>query len=368
MVALLTSSQARSQKSLTPSQLITPPILPPQADPNSEDARLLGPFSKRREVNIRWRYFTREWKKVYPPLQIRLAEWRESGETRYMVDEDSLLRAGIRGAPMQNTGIMEQVIALAGQAHELRSSTRRERLAGQAHAHGSSTRDEPFASDDLTDALPSGFDTHLPHRFLRRRFRTLLSRLPILTYTYEKSSARETRPKYEVSLASAAVSQQSRYMPSRFVEADETDIAWIQHAEKEDAEEEALRKEAHTLEKVHRTTLIKEARANKLRRESISNVKSGISIIIFIGCVFQLKSVQIDNIHAIVAISCLCSSGLAPIRVHAALQVEHSLVLVEVEFLFMTDAGKHILPQEGKRQNKKKNYYALTAGDMKNKS
>ncbi|OBZ79295.1 hypothetical protein A0H81_00776 [Grifola frondosa] len=61
-------------------RLATPPKLPNRADPTSEEARLLGPFSKRRQVNIRWRYFTQEWKKLYPPLQVTLKEETSSGE------------------------------------------------------------------------------------------------------------------------------------------------------------------------------------------------------------------------------------------------------------------------------------------------
>ncbi|KAJ2984826.1 hypothetical protein NUW54_g10365 [Trametes sanguinea] len=50
MKALLTSEIAQSGRALTPAALEHPPTLPPRADPNSPEARALGPFSKRREA------------------------------------------------------------------------------------------------------------------------------------------------------------------------------------------------------------------------------------------------------------------------------------------------------------------------------
>ena len=65
---LLSAHSHRSGKVPTAAQIVTPPKLPPRADPSSEEARLLGPFSKRREANIRWRFLSGFREKVYAPL------------------------------------------------------------------------------------------------------------------------------------------------------------------------------------------------------------------------------------------------------------------------------------------------------------
>lgn len=65
---LLCPDSHRKGKAPKSGHLITPPALPARADPNSEDARLLGPFSKRREANIRWRYLTNFRDKMNAPI------------------------------------------------------------------------------------------------------------------------------------------------------------------------------------------------------------------------------------------------------------------------------------------------------------
>ncbi|KAJ7293404.1 hypothetical protein C8J57DRAFT_1490821 [Mycena rebaudengoi] len=64
LTALLTSPHSRIRRPLDKKHLACPTTLPARADPASADARLLGPFSKRRETNIRWRYFVAECKKT----------------------------------------------------------------------------------------------------------------------------------------------------------------------------------------------------------------------------------------------------------------------------------------------------------------
>ncbi len=59
----------------------------------------------------------------------------------------------------------------------------------------------------------------------------------------------------------------------------------------------------------------------------------------------HLKSVQVNNIHAIVLVRCLSSRAVLSALVHAALQVEHHLILIERESLLFPDQGKHILAQ-----------------------
>lgn len=56
LTAFLTSKYQKRTAKLP--NLFKPPSLPDRADPQSEDARLLGPFSLRRHANIYWRYLT----------------------------------------------------------------------------------------------------------------------------------------------------------------------------------------------------------------------------------------------------------------------------------------------------------------------
>ncbi|KAG8988048.1 hypothetical protein FRB90_002996, partial [Tulasnella sp. 427] len=70
LLALITSAHGRSSgKAVSESDTRHPPILPAKADPNSEDAKFLGPLSKRREVNLRWRYYKEQVAAARAPLQ-----------------------------------------------------------------------------------------------------------------------------------------------------------------------------------------------------------------------------------------------------------------------------------------------------------
>lgn len=198
--ALLTSSAARRKKPIDAKNLVSPPTLPTRADPTSEDARLLGPLSKRREVNIRWRYFTAEWQKIRPPLQVVVAG---AG-----VSPGDISRAQIRGVGFQGTGVFEDVESLAGPLRAAPPLTRRELDAGKS-------------SGELQSRHPS--------RWLRRRHQHLLSRLPILTYeppVEEKGKKRGA--KYNVSLSSSAGVQSYHRLPGSTPEISSDDeLAWI---------------------------------------------------------------------------------------------------------------------------------------------
>ncbi|KAG2755486.1 hypothetical protein P692DRAFT_20793128 [Suillus brevipes Sb2] len=143
LTALLTSGLSRKKKAkaLVLDDLSFPPILPERADPNSSDAQILGPFSKRREVNARWKYFRQEWKKVLPPLQISVSPSRE------VSDEGSELgaSAAVRKIGFDGTVVLEELVHL---------TTKSENTSGASS----------------------------PRRWLRRRYQELLGRLPILTF------------------------------------------------------------------------------------------------------------------------------------------------------------------------------------------
>ncbi|KZT30766.1 hypothetical protein NEOLEDRAFT_1083128 [Neolentinus lepideus HHB14362 ss-1] len=196
IIALLTSPYGRPTKPLTPSSLITPPILPPQVDPSSEEARLLGTLSKRREVNLRRCFFKTQTGRVYPPLQVVVREQTKvPGSVAESSSHDALTQAGIRGMAMQGAGVFEEVLQLADSGSHSRPIN-------------------PFSSS-------------LRPRFLRRRYRELLGSLPILTYNYPPTLKGSQRSPYEVSLASNALTKSiprtARGVPS--IDAD--DLAWI---------------------------------------------------------------------------------------------------------------------------------------------
>lgn len=185
----------------------TPPTLPKRADPSSEDARLLGPFSKRREVNIRWRFFKTECSKVLPPLQLSLAE--ESHSNVHGTDDPhAASQAGVRGVGLQGGSLLDGAMELAGPAWRAPSTPRRALQAPDRHI--SQTQDKPFQSE-------------LPARWLRKRYQNLLGKLPVLTYSLKS--------RYTVALAPSAVSSHLRYGANRLPPLDNSSLEWIKLAD-----------------------------------------------------------------------------------------------------------------------------------------
>lgn len=214
LTALLLSPYSRlSGKIPKPPHLLSPPTLPPRADPSSEDARLFGPFSKRREVNIRWRYFSYQWKRLYPPLEVSV---KQRGAQETSSREDALLSAGIRGVGMQTAGLLEELKLLAGPVSVRPPAPRRA---------------DPVYHLRASSCGPDG--RALPNRFLRRRYRELLGRIPVLTYSYVPSesaigSNNYPKGKYEVSLDHAALSRHRRCETAHSQELDGVDLAWFE--------------------------------------------------------------------------------------------------------------------------------------------
>ena len=218
LTALLVSPYSRpSGRAPKLPHLLSPPTLPPRADPSSEDARIFGPFSKRREVNIRWRYFSYHWKRLYPPLEVSV---KQSGAQETSSQEDALLGARIRGVGMQTAGLLEELKVLAGPVYERPPAPRR---ADPVYPLQTSS----YASDRRA----------LPNRFLRRRYRELLGRIPVLTYSYVPNKSAigpndHPKGKYEVSLALAALSQHMRCETALSQELDAVDLAWFERGSK----------------------------------------------------------------------------------------------------------------------------------------
>ncbi|KAI0963967.1 hypothetical protein AcW1_000901 [Taiwanofungus camphoratus] len=259
LTALLTSGLARKTRPIEHRMLRSPPTLPERAGPTSVQARLLGSFSKRREVNIRWRYFTEQVKKVYPPLQVSIEEKTESGEVRQYTDRDRLVRAGVRCMGMQGEGIFEEVQALA-------------RPPAKTPA-----RQAPEDTSEAESAESShSVESHLRPRFLRRRFARLLGRLPVLTYSHrsqanESENSGQSIGRYQVSLATNAIGYSLRRSPNRFPKVHPDDFAWIRSAEIEDErrEEAEMQARAERAEKRMKMQLQATTNLNSGENESV---------------------------------------------------------------------------------------------------
>ncbi|CCL98508.1 uncharacterized protein FIBRA_00507 [Fibroporia radiculosa] len=217
--ALLMSTYSHKKKPLTRNALRSPPTLPARANPESDAARLLGPLSKRRKVNILWRFYTDQIQRVYPPLQVAV-ESGSAGETRYLTDLTSLKHAGIRAVGMQNQDILQDIQSLATHHTCLANSL-----------------------EDQEAASPSPLSSsHLSPRFIRRRFAHLLGRLPILTYREVLDTTAQPGQhggKYRVSISPSAIHPSLRFSPNHLVNAGADDIAWFESAQLE----EKMRKE-----------------------------------------------------------------------------------------------------------------------------
>jgi hypothetical protein len=179
--ALLTSDYSRTTKPLSKSAIVWPHVLPARADPKSEDARLYGRLSKRRELKIRWRNFNTEWKKVLPPLQIRA---ENQGETE-----------------LRTLHLMRDIEALAGlpQSTDCAASSRSPTITAPG---------QPF-----------------PCRWYRRRYKNLLGRIPILE---KRKESDESAQQYVPNLSDAAVSSHVKWNYHGSSQADSEDIAWMQ--------------------------------------------------------------------------------------------------------------------------------------------
>ncbi|KAG8219662.1 hypothetical protein J3R82DRAFT_617, partial [Butyriboletus roseoflavus] len=147
LAALLTSGISRTTRALQKHHLVFPPGMSRRTTSNFEGTVLLGPLSRRREYNIRWRFFRSEWKKVYPPLQVSLQ--RPANQSNMHVFSNHPLNFGF-----QNTITLQELLALAGSPSRLQ------------------------LIQETSDT--NLFDGNLPVRWLRRRYQALLGRVPLL--------------------------------------------------------------------------------------------------------------------------------------------------------------------------------------------
>ena len=199
MTALLGSDLShRGSSPRTPRQLRHPPNLPPRADPESSDAKILGPLSKRREVNLRWRFFEQETAKVWPPIEVS--------------------RAHTVGPPLQLDKLAATSTIEGAEARDVGQPT-----PPPVGFQGTSVLSdlESIVSPNPTNNTPF---ISTVNRFIRRQHRKLLGKIPILTYSKLPNSR---VGKYEVSLSPLAHSGSLVGLSSTVPMADEADLAWL---------------------------------------------------------------------------------------------------------------------------------------------
>ncbi|KIK70792.1 hypothetical protein GYMLUDRAFT_32852 [Collybiopsis luxurians FD-317 M1] len=201
LVALLTHTVSRAVgKPIDLRHIQFPPTLSPRANPNSEEARLLGPLSKRLEYNTRWRYYTREWKKVYPPLEVAVK--RKDGALFTTMAE--VLAADAKAGRFQDRGLFGDIENIVGSSLGASPITRRERSSSQV------------------EYVPDKKPRH-PSAWLRRRYQALLGRIPVLSYTPHKH--------FNVYLSPNSHSILARMSAHRRPKVDSVNLAWLEHSD-----------------------------------------------------------------------------------------------------------------------------------------
>ncbi|KAL5535761.1 hypothetical protein ACEPAF_3855 [Sanghuangporus sanghuang] len=242
LVALLGSSISRSSdRGLHPQQLKTPPSLSTRVDPSSEEARLLGPLSKRREVNARWRFFSEELRRVKPPLQVSVSAIDVgAGVVRPFSGSDRIRKTeefGLAEGGFQDSGLLESLESMATSDIRQWPVLRRERTALAKKDEAESTGQEETLANSPAPVFPT--------RFLRRTHRQLLTDVPLLTYLHKKFM-RDGQPResasYGVSLMKQANSAGLHHTSSRLPLIDEASLAWVQRAQKMDEGKKSKRK------------------------------------------------------------------------------------------------------------------------------
>ncbi|KAJ4484904.1 hypothetical protein C8J55DRAFT_472377 [Lentinula edodes] len=202
--ALLINTASRTNKSLELHQLKFPPTLSSRANPTSEEARLLGPLSKRLEFNTRWRYFTREWKKVYPPLEIAV----KGNDGLLSTSVSDVLRAEGKIVGSQDQGFLDGIKEMVGPpTAEVTPITRRERLLSGIQQ------------------FPGRSERHHPSRWIRRRYQALLGRVPVLILNPSFK-----KPTFSVSLPLNSIALVGRNAAHRRPFPDSCNLAWLERA------------------------------------------------------------------------------------------------------------------------------------------
>jgi hypothetical protein len=212
--AILGAAVAKSNdKTHRPAQLEHPPTLPARADPKSEDAKLLGPFSLRRQVNIRWRFFSQQRDLTWWPLEV---------DSRALAGVPTSPSHSVPSTGFEGLGIVQEIERLATQ------------LGDQPHSIP--LRQDAFREQDATmDAVHAPLlpPPKLPtrsRRWMRRRYRELLAKIPALVAQPSNATNKDQpTPKYVVRRSSEEAYIQGQGQ-RRTTTSEE--IEWIHRADK----------------------------------------------------------------------------------------------------------------------------------------
>lgn len=205
--ALIMNAQSMATRPLRKDAWTKEKLIGPRANPYSQDAHFFGPFPKRREYNVQWRFFRRETKKVLPPLEIASSAREEGSE---MGDVKENIPHYAESLPLQDCGLISEIESLVGESAPA-PLTRREKMA-------------KGVNDNRTTAASN---CH-PSRWVRRRYRQLLSEIPILTHVPKRGANNDEEGSYSVRQSSHAPGNApASNMSVR--EIDDTNLAWLMH-------------------------------------------------------------------------------------------------------------------------------------------
>jgi hypothetical protein len=206
---LLTNDTSRRTKPLKKADLINPPLLPDRAiHRDSDEARLLGPFSKRREINIRWRFFSEEVQKVYPPVEVPREGWEPQPQSTHDFSAYGF-----------QEGMMRHITELSGPKHTPTIPRKeKERYMSSSMSNGSGD-----STGSAINGEKTGSRSPLPTRWLRRRYRELLYSVPLVSQGRGKGN----KPGYKVEMSDNAIGQATRTTMARIGKAKSDDLEWI---------------------------------------------------------------------------------------------------------------------------------------------
>ncbi|TFK30821.1 hypothetical protein FA15DRAFT_662880 [Coprinopsis marcescibilis] len=193
--ALMMDAHARmGRKPYKPGSWKAAALLPPSAIHGSEEAQLFGPFSKRREVNIQWRFQKKTEKLLYPPFRLVSTD-----------DDDQLANASEsdKWSAVPDFGLIKDIERLVGPAPPV-PLTRKEMAQ-----MGTQVSQEPLSRH--------------PSLWVRRRYRSLLVRVPLVDFPSPSSlTGAKTKVKASISPYSLGVLPS----PARR-EVDDASLAWL---------------------------------------------------------------------------------------------------------------------------------------------
>lgn len=179
-----------------------------RADPTSSDAKTLGPLSKRREVNLKWRFFEQETAKVRPPIEVSRVH---ATQTSTSLDkpvgtttvEGNMARQTPPAVGFQGTSVLRDLEFIASPNPNVPKRTENLSLPNRTN-----------------DTSP----TSTVNRFIRRQHRKLLGKIPIITYFKHPNSP---VGRYQVSLSPLVHSGPATRLASAVPTADDADLAWL---------------------------------------------------------------------------------------------------------------------------------------------